>query len=69
MSKPAESPPSLKVSQPSEDFVFADWNCTICGWNIARIFLPEDAATKTEIDFEVLKHELNHRMDYLKGRK
>ena len=69
MSKPAESTPSPKVSQPAEDFVVATWNCTICGWNITRMFLPEDAATKTEIDFEVLKHELNHRVDYLKGRK
>ena len=70
MSKPAESTPSLKVSQPAEDFVFADWNCTICGWNIARRFLPEDAATKAaEINLEVFMHQLNHRMDYLKGRK
>ena len=70
MSKPAESTPSLKVRQPAEDFVVATWNCTICGWNIARMFLPEDAATKAaEINFEVFKHQLNHRMDYLKGRK
>ena len=70
MSKPAESTSSLKVSQSAEDFVFADWNCTICGWNITRMFLPEDAATEAaEVNFEVFMHELNHRMDYLKGRK
>ena len=63
-------PQIVKVSQPAEDFVFADWNCTIRGWNIARIFLPEDAATKAaEINLEVFMHQLNHRMDYLKGRK
>ena len=64
MSKPAESTPSLKVSQPAEDFVFADWNCTICGWNITRM-----ATKMPEINDEVFRHQLNHQLDYLKGRK
>ena len=64
MSKPAEGAPSLKVSQPAEDFVVATWNCTICGWNIIRM-----ATKMPEINDEVFTHQLNHRMDYLKGRK